>query len=49
MNEQDVALPEALGAGGADIILLQHLEHGGAGDARDQRDVDAAERQGREE
>ena len=41
--------PEALGAGGADIILLQHLEHGGAGNARDQRDVDAAERDGRQD
>ena len=49
VDEQDAALPQALGAGGADIVLLQHLEHGGAGDARDQRDVDAAERDGRQD
>ena len=35
---------EALGARGADVVLLQHLEHRRAGDARDQRDIDAAER-----
>ncbi len=46
VHEQDAALPHALGAGGADIVLLQHLEHGGARDAGDQRDVDAAERDG---
>ena len=35
MNEQDAALAEALGLGGADVILLQHFEHGGARDARE--------------
>ena len=36
--------PDALGARGADVVLLQHLEHGRARDAGDQRDVDEAER-----
>ncbi len=44
MHEQDAALADALGARGADVVLLQHLEHRRAGDAGDQRDVDAAER-----
>ena len=41
---QHAALAEALGACGADVVLVQHLEHRGARDARDQRDVD--DRQG---
>ena len=40
---------EALGARGADVVLLQHLEHGRARDARDQRDIDAAERDRRQD
>src|SRR5262249_1445289 len=42
-DEQAAALADALGAGGADIVLLQRLQHGGAGGTGDQRDVDAAE------
>ena len=38
----------ALGARGADVVLLQHLEHARAGDARDQRDVDRRERERRQ-
>ena len=49
VHEQDAALAEALGARGADIVLLQHLEHGGARDAGDQRDVDEAERDRRQD
>ena len=40
---------EALGPRRADVVLLQHLEHGRAGDAGDQRDVDAAERDRRQD
>ena len=46
MNEQDAALPQTLGARGSDIILLQHLKHGGPCYARDQRYIDATERNG---
>ena len=44
-----LALAEALGARGADVVLLQHVEHAGARHARDQRDVDAAERDARQD
>ena len=49
MQEQDRRLAEALGPRGADVVLAQHLEHGRARDARDQRDVDAAERDRRQD
>ena len=44
MQEQDAHLRRRPWARGADIILLQHFQHRGAGDARDQRDIDKAER-----
>ena len=39
----------ALGARGADVVLAQHLEHAGARDARDQRDVDHRQRERRQD
>jgi hypothetical protein len=39
---------EALGAGGADIVLLQHLQHAGARDARDERGLADAQRHRRQ-
>ena len=44
MAHQHDPVGEALGAGGADVVLVQHLEHAGARDAGDQRDE--ADRQG---
>ena len=46
MHEQDASLPDALGARGADVILLQDFQHGGTGDAGNQRDIHATERDG---
>ena len=40
---------DALGLGGADVILGEHVEHGGARDARDERHIGEAERQGRQD
>ena len=47
MDADDPEGREALGAGGADIILLEHLEHRGARHARDHRERDGAEHDGR--
>lgn len=44
MQEEHVLLRHALGQGGADIVLLQHFEHGGPRNAGDQRDIDQAQR-----
>jgi hypothetical protein len=49
VQEQDGALAHTLGARRADVVLLQDLQHGRAGDAGDQRDVDRAERDGRQD
>ena len=43
------SVAEAFRLRGADVVLRQHVEHAGAGDARDQRDVDHAERQARQD
>ena len=40
---------QPLGPGGADVILAQHLQHGGAGHARDHRQRDRSERDGRQD
>ena len=42
-TQQHVRLGLALGARGADVVLLEHFEHAGAGDAGDQRDEDRRE------
>ena len=44
-----LSLRQPLGVGGADVVLRQHVEHAGAGHARDQRDVDHAERDARQD
>ena len=49
MQVEHVVLGEPLGAGRADVVLLQNLEHGRTGDARDQRDIDRAERDRRQD
>ena len=45
MPDQHLALGLALGARGADVVLVHHLEHAGARDAGDQRDVDHRQRE----
>src|SRR5215813_11765494 len=40
------ALGQALGPRGADVVLLQHLEHAGAADPRDERRLAEAQRKG---
>src|SRR5262245_56894218 len=45
MAHQHDAVGEAFGARGADIVLVQHLQHRGTSEARDQRDE--ADRQGK--
>ena len=49
MQQQHAVGRQALGVGGADIVLLQHLQHRGAGDAGDQRHVGDAERHRRQD
>ena len=39
-----MALGQALGARGADVVLAQHLEHGRAGDAGEQPDLQQGQR-----
>ena len=41
----DQALAEALGAGGADVLLAQNLQHGRAGHAGDERDREGGQRE----
>ena len=48
MDADDAEGREALGAGGAHIILLEHLEHRGARHARDHRERDGAKHDGRQ-
>ena len=44
VTQQHHAVPQTpLAAGGSDVIFVQNLEHAGAGDARDQGDIDHAE------
>src|SRR5580693_5176577 len=47
--DQHLALGKALGLRRADIVLAQHLKHGGAGDAGDESAVDEAEHDARQD
>ena len=49
VREEDPARPLALGVRRADVVGVQHLQHAGAGDPRDERHVDQAERQRRQD
>ena len=48
MPEQHQPFDLPLGAGRADVILVQHLQHAGSRDAGDQRHEDGGERQRRQ-
>ena len=48
MEKQDCAAADALGLGRADVVLAEHLQHRGAGDAGDQRDIHPAQRDRRQ-
>ncbi|MNE94937.1 hypothetical protein D3C80_1929600 [compost metagenome] len=48
MAEQHDVFAQSLGTGGADVVLTQHVQHGSAGHASDERDVDGRQSQGRQ-
>ena len=49
MMDRDLVAAEALGAGGAHEVGLRHLQHRGSHDARVDRGIEEAERQGRQD
>ena len=49
MAQHHAGLADALCAGGADVVLAEHVEHRCARHARDQRDIDEGQRAGRQD
>src|SRR5262245_23414682 len=49
VSSEDCPWRQSLGLRGTDIVLCEHVEHAGARNARDQRDVNRAERYARQD